>query len=83
MRSILSLSGTVKEEERPPDGVTIVQGEVVHIKRNNYLVKKYTGDLLHLHLDDYTEVIGRVRPGDRIVAMLVDLRHVLLIHPFQ
>lgn len=83
MKSILNLSGAMKPQQRTPEGVSIVQGEVLGIERNNYLVKKYTGDVLHLYLDDYTQVIGKVRPGDRIVAMVYDLRHVLLIHLFQ
>ena len=80
-----SLSGALlKEGERPPpEGVHTVQGEVLRIEGDNYLVRKYTGDVLHLHLDDNSQVIGSVQPGDRIVAMVDDLKHVLLIQPDQ
>ena len=78
-----SMSGAGKEEERPPEGVSIVRGEVLRIKRNNYLVRKYTGDVLHLYPDGNTVMNGRARPGDRIVAMVDDQRHVLLIHQDQ
>ena len=76
------LSGTVREVS-PPEGINKVQGEVLRIKRNNYVVRKYSGDVLQLYLDDNGQVIGTVRPGDRIVAILHDQRHVLLIHRVQ
>ena len=78
-----TISGALRKEERTLEGVYIVQGEVLRIERNNYLVRKYTGDVLHLYLDDTTQMIGSVRPGDRIVATVDDKRHVLLIQPGQ
>ena len=77
------LSGVVKQEEETPEGVSTIRGEVLHIKRNHYLVRKYTGDLIHLRLDANTTIIGTVHQGDRIVARVNDERHVLLIHSVQ
>lgn len=78
-----SVSGAVKQEEETPTDVTTVQGEVLRIKRDTYLVRKYTGDIVHLHLDDNTQLTGTVRQGDRIEAKVNDQRQVLLIHPVQ
>ena len=78
-----SLSDAVSKEERTPEGVHRVQGVVLRIDHNNYWVNTYTGDVLHLYLDDNSQVIGSVGPGDRIVAMVDDLKHVLLIQPDQ
>ena len=75
------LSGAVKQEKETLEGVITVQGEVLHIKRNNYLIRKFTGDVEHLHLDDNTQKTGTIRQGDRIVAKVDDQRQVLLIHP--
>ena len=69
MKSTLNLPGAMKPQQRTPEGVSIVQGEVLGIEHNNYLVKKHTGDVLHLYLDDYTQVIGKVRPGDRVLRL--------------
>jgi len=76
-----SISGAVKNEERTPEGVYTVQGEVLRIKRNNYVVRQDTDDVLHLYLDDNTQMNRSVRQGDRIVAKVDDQNHVLLIHP--
>src|SRR5215813_1974368 len=72
-------SGAVKEEAKPLEGVTIVYGEVLRIQRNNYLVRKYTGDVLHLYLDNYTRKNEKVRRGVHIAALVHDHRHVLLM----
>ena len=74
------LSGAVKQEKETPEGVITVQGEVLRIKRNNYLIRKFTGDVEHLHLDHNTQKTGTIRQGDRIEAMVNDQREVLLIH---
>jgi len=79
-----SLSGALlKKEDKTPVGVHTVQGEVLRMERNNYLVRTYIGDVIHLYLDDNSQVIWTVRPGDRIVAMVDDLGHVLMIQPDQ
>jgi hypothetical protein len=74
------LSGTVKQEEATPEGIHTVQGEVLRIKRDNYLIRKYTGDVVHLHLDENTVITGPVRQGNRIEAKVSDQGQVLQIH---
>jgi len=79
-----SLSGALsKKEDTTPVGVHTVQGEVLRIEHYNYLVRTYIGDVIHLYLDDHSQVIWSVWPGDRIVAMVDDLGHVLMIQPDQ
>jgi hypothetical protein len=73
--------GPVKHEEETTEGVITVQGEVLRIKRNNYLIRKFTGDVEHVHLDDTTRKTGTIRQGDRIVAKVDDQKHAWLIHP--
>jgi len=77
------LSDTLKHEEETPEGVSTVHGEVLRIKRSHYLVRKNTGDVIHLHLDDNTQKTGTVRKGDRIEAKVNDQNQVLLIRPVQ
>jgi acyl dehydratase len=75
------LSAAVEQEEAIPEGVYTFRGEVLRIKRDNYLIRKYTGDVIHLHLDANTLMTTPVRPGDRIEAKVNDQGHVLQIHP--
>ena len=76
-----SLSGGPKQEDATPKGVSTVRGEVLRIKRDNYLIRKYTGDLVRLRLDENTRITRTVRQGDRIEAKVNDQGQVLLIHP--
>jgi len=78
-----NLSGAVNKEEEAQKGVTTVQGEVLRTKRGHYLVRKYTGDVVHLYLDDTTKIDGPIRQGDRIVAKVNDERHILLMHSIE
>lgn len=75
------LSGAVKQEEETPVGVITVQGEMLRIKRSHYVVRKYTGDIMHLYLEGNTVMLETVHQGDRIEARVNDQRQVLLIHP--
>jgi hypothetical protein len=75
------LSGAVEQEEATPDGVNTLRGEVLRIKRGNYLIRKYTGDVIHLHLNEKTLMTIPVRAGDRIEAKVNDQGQVLQIEP--
>lgn len=75
------LAGALNQEDAPPEGVSTVQGEVLRIKRENYLIRKNTGDVIRLHLDENTRMTRSVRQGDRIEAKVNDQGQVLLIQP--
>jgi hypothetical protein len=75
------LSDPVKQEEETREGVITVQGEVLLIQCDYYVVRKYTGDIVHLYLDGNTMMPETVHQEDRIEAMVNDQRQVLLIHP--
>lgn len=76
-----SLPEALNQEDVTPEGVSTVRGEVLRIKRGNYLIRKYNGDLVRLRLDENTRITGPVRRGDEIEAKVNDEGHVLLLRP--
>ena len=76
-----SLPGALNQEDATPEGVSTVRGEVLRIKRGNYLIRKYNGDIVRLRLDENTRITGPVRRGDEIEAKVNDEGHVLLLRP--
>lgn len=76
-----SLSGALNQEDATPEDVSTVRGEVLRIKRGNYLIRKYNGDIVRLRLDENTRIRGPVRRGDEIEAKVNDQGHVLLLRP--
>ena len=58
-------------------------GEVLQVNHDKFLVRKYDGDVVRLHIDNNTQLSERLTQGDRIVAKVDDQRDVLLIEPIQ
>jgi hypothetical protein len=74
----------VKCDRESPQGIHIVNGEVLHINGANLLVKQSDGEEVIFHIDLSTQTSGRVRPGDHIEADVNEVegeKHVLSIRP--
>jgi len=71
-----------RDEEITEDSLT-TYGEVLQIKHDKYLVRKYDGDVVRLHIDNNTQLSGSLTQGDRIVAKVDDYGHALMIHLLQ
>ena len=75
--------GLVEKDEEASKGLHTLYGEVLQVKHEKYLVRKYNGDVVRLQIDDNTEFNGNLTQGDRIVAKVDEERHVLLIQSVQ
>lgn len=76
-------AGLAERDEEAAKGFHTNYGEVLQIKHNEYLVRKYDGDVVRLHIDNNTQLSRSLTQGDRIVAKVDDHGHALLIHPLQ
>jgi len=70
-----------ENEEDTAKGLQTIYGEVLQIKHDTYLVRKYDGNVVRLHSDNNTQLSGSLTQGDRIEAKVDDQGHALLIHP--
>jgi uncharacterized protein YdeI (BOF family) len=76
-------TGLAQRDEATLNGPHTIYGEVLQVKHDKYLVRKYNGDVIRVQIDNNTQVNERLTQGDRIVAKVDDQRHVLLIEPFE
>jgi hypothetical protein len=76
-------AGLAERDEKTTKGLQTIYGEALLIKHNKYLVRKYDGDVVRLHLDNNMQLSGSLTQGDRIVAKVDDDGHALMIHPLQ
>jgi hypothetical protein len=70
-------------EGKTPQGIDTITGEVLRIDGNDFLIQRFNGKEVRLHLNastEMTEIIGR---GDRIEAKLNDQKHVLSIRHLE
>jgi hypothetical protein len=74
-------AGRAKKEEEAAKGIQTIYGEVLQVKHNQYVVKKYDGNVVRLDTDNNTQLSGSLTQGDRIVAKVVYQKHALLIQP--
>jgi hypothetical protein len=63
----------------PSEGSKTVKGEVLGIEGDNLFVKGQDGDQVHVHIDDTTQMTGRIGQGARIEAQVNDQNHALSI----
>jgi len=62
---VMKCRETLREEAR---GFGIIQGTVLRVDGNNYLVQRSDGREVRLHTDENTQRVGPIRQGDRIEA---------------
>ena len=74
-------AGLAEKNEDTAKGVQTIYGEVLQVKHNQYVVRKYDGDVVRIHTDNNPQLSGSLTQGDRIVAKVDDQKHALLIQP--
>src|SRR5262249_54302765 len=72
------------EESR--QGIETIKGEVLRVEGANYVVERFDGKELGLHIDQSTKVSGTISKGDSIEAKVKDVnnqRHVLSLRQIE
>ena len=69
--------------ENTAKGLQTIYGEVLQIKHDKYLIRKYAGSVVRLHSDNNTQLNGSLTQGDRIVAKVNEQEVLLMIHSAQ
>ena len=64
-------------------GGFVIQGEVMRIDGENYVVKGQDGKEVRLHVNEATEKTGTITQGDRIEAEVNNQNHALSITPLK
>ena len=64
-------------------GTHTIKGEVLHVEPSSYFVKQYDGYQVRVHIDETTQMTGRIGPGEHIEAKVNDARHALSIRSAQ
>jgi hypothetical protein len=67
------------ETSEPLKGTHTIKGEVLHVERDNYLVKQSDGRQVRLQIDESTQMTGNISQGERIEARVYDEHHALSI----
>jgi hypothetical protein len=73
-----------REEKR--QGIETINGEVLHIDGDNYMVQKFYGKAVWLVSDAASQVTGRIVLGDSIEAKVREVhnhKRILSIHQIQ
>ena len=60
-------------------GIHTIKGEVLHVEPSSYFVKQYDGYQVRLHIDETTQMTGRIAQGEHIEAKVNDEHHALSI----
>jgi len=67
-------------------GIETIKGEVLRVDDDTYLIMRYDGKEMTLHIEPTTKMSGRVGKGDRIGAKVGEaehLRHVLSLRQLK
>jgi len=62
-----------------PQAIDIVNGYVLRVEFDNLVIQRSDGKEVRLHIDENTELIGYVGPGEHIEAKVNDQSHALSI----
>jgi len=77
-------SGPAEKDAEAAKGITTIHGEVLQVEPDKYLIRKYDGDVVRLHIDNNkTQLSGSISQGDRIVAKVNEQEVVLMIQSAQ
>ena len=79
-----SLPGLFKKDADTLRGIHTMEGEVLRLEGDHYLVKRSDGRQVSLHIDDTTQVTRTFAPGEWIEAKVTqanDGHHALSISP--
>ncbi|TMQ28817.1 MAG: hypothetical protein E6K65_11660 [Nitrospirae bacterium] len=61
------------------NGFHTIKGEVLGVEPSSYFVKQYDGDQVRVHIDDTTQMSGRIGQGTHIEAKVNGENHALSI----
>ena len=67
-------------------GIETIKGEVLRVEGANYVVERFDGKEVQLHIDKDTKLSGKVSQGDRIEAKVGDVNnqiHVLALRQLK
>ena len=68
-------------------GIETIKGEVLRVDGENYVVERFNGKEVSLHVDKTTKVSGQIGRGDRIEAKVSETndaqKHVLSLRPLE
>lgn len=68
-----------KCDEKTRQGVYTLEGDVLRVEYDNLIVQRADGKEVRLHIDENTEMIGYVGPGEHVKARVNEQRHALSI----
>jgi hypothetical protein len=76
------LSGLVKCDAETREGIETVKGEVLRIEGDSFVVERFDGKKVNLHIDETTKMGSFIGAGDHVeakVRAVNDQEHVLTI----
>jgi uncharacterized membrane protein YcgQ (UPF0703/DUF1980 family) len=62
------------------EGAKTIKGELSRVEDGNYFVKVKDGKEVRVHTDKTTQMMGKIKKGDRIEAKVNGQNHALSIH---
>jgi len=65
------------------NGIHTIKGEVLQVEPSSYFVNQYDGSQVRLHIDETTQMTGRIGPGEHIEAKVNNEHHALSIRSAQ
>jgi hypothetical protein len=65
------------------NGIHTIKGEVLQVETSSYFVNQYDGSQVRLHIDETTQMTGRIGPGEHIEAKVNNEHHALSIRSAQ
>ncbi len=72
-----------KKGDVQASGAKTIKGELFRVDDANYFIKAKDGSEIRLHTDRTTNMIGKIRKGDRIEATVNDQNHALSIQAIR
>ena len=61
------------------NGIHTIKGEVLQVEPSSYFVYQYDGSQVRLHIDETTQMTGRIGPGEHIETKVNNEHHALSI----
>jgi hypothetical protein len=65
------------------NGLHTIKGEVLQVEPSSYFVNQYDGSQVRVHIDETTQMTGRIGPGEHIEAKVNNEHHALSIRSAQ
>ncbi len=62
-------------DEETLRGIETIKGEGLRVEGDNYVVERFNGKEVQLHIDQATKMSGRIGRGDRIEAKMGEVDH--------